>query len=112
VVTDAGERLAALRAVTEQLAPGRWEHVRAPDRRELAATAVIALPLTEASVKVRTGPPGDDDEDYESATWAGVIPAALTFGPPQPDPVLPASIAVPRHITAIVAGRAAGPDLP
>lgn len=104
VVTDADERLAALRAVTEQLTPGRWDHVRAPTRKELAATAVIALPLAEASVKVRTGPPSDDEEDYETGTWAGVVPAALTFGPPEPDPVLPATIGVPEHIIAI-AGR-------
>jgi uncharacterized protein len=109
-VTDDDERLAALRAVTEQLAPGRWDHVRAPTRKELAATAVIAVSLAEASVKVRTGPPSDDDEDYQTATWAGVVPAALTFGPPEPDPVLPATIEVPEHITAM-AGRTTRPPM-
>jgi nitroimidazol reductase NimA-like FMN-containing flavoprotein (pyridoxamine 5'-phosphate oxidase superfamily) len=107
VVTDDDERLAALRAVTEQLAPGRWEHTRPPTRKELAATAVLALPLDEASVKVRAGEPKDDPEDYESDIWAGVIPAALTFGQAEPDPALDQDIQVPEHILAM-AGRARG----
>ncbi|MGO8883093.1 MAG: pyridoxamine 5'-phosphate oxidase family protein [Streptosporangiaceae bacterium] len=98
------ERLAALRAVTDQLVPGRWDSVRPPTRRELAATAVLSLPLDEASVKVRTGPPKDDDEDYETSIWAGVLPAALTFGDPQPDPALRAGIETPAHIRNL-AGR-------
>jgi nitroimidazol reductase NimA-like FMN-containing flavoprotein (pyridoxamine 5'-phosphate oxidase superfamily) len=106
-VTDDDERLAALRAVTQQLAPGRWEHTRPPTRKELAATAVIALPLDEASVKVRAGQPKDDPEDYESDIWAGVIPAALTFGQAEPDPALDQDIQVPEHILAM-AGRARG----
>jgi|SRR5450755_917476 nitroimidazol reductase NimA-like FMN-containing flavoprotein (pyridoxamine 5'-phosphate oxidase superfamily) len=106
-VTDADERLGALRAVTEQLAPGRWEHARPPTRKELAATAVIALPLAEASVKVRSGPPKDDPEDYESGIWAGVIPAALIFGQVEPDPALDQAIEVPEHIRAMT-GRARG----
>jgi nitroimidazol reductase NimA-like FMN-containing flavoprotein (pyridoxamine 5'-phosphate oxidase superfamily) len=106
-VTGDDERLAALRAVTEQLAPGRWEHTRPPTRKELAATAVLALPLDEASVKVRAGQPSDDPEDYESDIWAGVIPAALTFGQAEPDPALDQDIQVPEHILAM-AGRARG----
>jgi nitroimidazol reductase NimA-like FMN-containing flavoprotein (pyridoxamine 5'-phosphate oxidase superfamily) len=107
LVTDNSERLAALHAVTEQLAPGRWDHARLPTRKELAATAVLALPLDEASVKVRTGPPKDDPEDYETGYWAGVLPAALTFGPAEPDPALRQDVATPAHITAL-AGRARG----
>jgi len=98
------ERLQALRAVTDQLVPGRWDHVRPPTRKELAATAVLELPLGEASVKVRTGPPADDDEDYDTDIWAGVLPARLTFGAAEPDPVLRAGIRVPDHISAL-AGR-------
>jgi hypothetical protein len=105
LVTGADERLAALQAVTEQLSPGRWAHVRPPTRKELAATAVIAVPLAEASVKVRTGPPSDDDADYTSPAWAGVLPAALVFGQPEPDPALTEGISVPDHIAAM-AGRA------
>src|ERR1700722_17859823 len=58
------ERLAALQVITEQLVPGRWAATRGPTRKELAATAVLALPLAESSVKVRTGPPSDEEEDY------------------------------------------------
>jgi uncharacterized protein len=111
LVTDAGERLAGLRAVTEQLAPGQWEHARPPNRRELAATAVIAVPLAEASVKVRTGPPKDDPEDYATGIWAGVIPAALTLGAPEADPQLRPGIGVPAHVQAM-AGPARGARRP
>jgi nitroimidazol reductase NimA-like FMN-containing flavoprotein (pyridoxamine 5'-phosphate oxidase superfamily) len=98
LVTGEAERLAALRAVTEQLAPGQWDHARAPSRKELAATAVVALPLDEASVKVRTGPPKDDPEDYDSGTWAGVLPVTLMLGHPEPDPALHAGVGIPRHV--------------
>ncbi len=107
LVTGADEKLAALRAVTNHLVPGRWENARQPDRKELAATAVIALPLDEASVKVRSGGPKDDPEDYNSDIWAGVLPSALTFGAAEPDPALANSIAVPEHIAAL-AGRPRG----
>jgi len=96
VVTDESERLRALRAVTEQIIPGRWAGAREPNRKELAATAVLAVPLTEASVKSRTGAPIDQEEDYELDYWAGVIPVSLVFGEPEPDSVLP----VPEHIYA------------
>ncbi|MGH3393457.1 MAG: pyridoxamine 5'-phosphate oxidase family protein, partial [Streptosporangiaceae bacterium] len=98
LVTGEPERLDALRAVTEQLAPGQWEYARQPTRKELAATAVLAMPLAEASVKVRSGPPHDEPEDCESGTWAGVIPAALAFGPPEPDPELSPAVPVPDHV--------------
>jgi nitroimidazol reductase NimA-like FMN-containing flavoprotein (pyridoxamine 5'-phosphate oxidase superfamily) len=107
LVTGADEKLAALRAVTDHLVPGRWEHAREPTRKELAATAALALPLTEASVKIRTGPPSDDEEDYDSGFWAGVLPAALTFGAAEPDPDLRGEVAVPEHI-AELAGRVRG----
>ncbi|MGB6458016.1 MAG: pyridoxamine 5'-phosphate oxidase family protein [Streptosporangiaceae bacterium] len=107
LVTDAAEKLTALRAVTDHLVPGRWEHTRAPSRKELAATAVLALPLDEASVKVRSGGPKDDPEDYDSGIWAGVLPATLAFGPAEPDPALPPGVAVPTHIAAL-AGRPRG----
>jgi uncharacterized protein len=107
MITDDTRRLAALRTVTEQLVPGQWDHVRLPTRKELAATSVLELPLTEASVKVRTGPPHDEPEDYDTATWAGVLPARLVFGAPEPDPELRDGLTVPEHIEAL-AGRARG----
>ena len=87
-----------MRAVTEHLIPGRWDAVRAPTRKELAATSVLAVPLGEASVKVRTGPPKDEPEDLGAGIWAGVLPATTTFGAPVPDPALPAGIDAPEHI--------------
>ncbi|HXZ63420.1 MAG TPA: pyridoxamine 5'-phosphate oxidase family protein [Streptosporangiaceae bacterium] len=112
LVTDPAEKLAALRAVTDHLVPGRWEHAREPTRKELAATAVVAVPLDEASVKVRSGGPKDDPEDYDSGIWAGVLPAALTFGPAEPDPALPPDVAIPGHIAALAGRpRGAAPDL-
>ena len=107
LVTDAEEKLAALRAVTDHLVPGRWDHVREPTRKELAATAVLAVPLDEASVKVRAGGPKDDAEDYDSGIWAGVLPATLTFGPAEPDPAMTRRGAGPRPHSAL-AGRVRG----
>lgn len=101
LITDEPGKLAGLQAVTEQLIPGRWAQARPPTRKELAATAVLALSLDEASVKVRTGPPKDEPEDYQLDIWAGMVPSALTFGPAEPDPALPPGLAAPDHITAL-----------
>jgi uncharacterized protein len=101
VVTDPVEHEAALAAITEHLAPGSWDHSRRPDRRETAATAVLALDLHEASVKVRTGPPGDDERDVAAggdAVWAGVLPLRTTWGEPEPSPDLPTGAPVPAHV--------------
>jgi nitroimidazol reductase NimA-like FMN-containing flavoprotein (pyridoxamine 5'-phosphate oxidase superfamily) len=97
-VTDPDEKEAALRALVEHIVPGRSDEVRGGDGRELAATAVLALPLDEVSAKVRTGPPKDDDPDYDLPIWAGVLPLTLTPGEPVPDPVLDPSIPTPRHV--------------
>ncbi|MEU7739925.1 pyridoxamine 5'-phosphate oxidase family protein [Nonomuraea sp. NPDC049158] len=98
LLTDPEERLAGLRAVSEQLAPGQWDYVRQPSPKELAATAVLALSLDEASVKMRHGGPLDEDEDYELPVWAGVLPLVTSWGEPQPDSALPEGIDVPVHI--------------
>ncbi|MBA8823206.1 hypothetical protein FHX42_000535 [Saccharopolyspora lacisalsi] len=95
------EKWQALRAVTEHLAPGSWEHARQPDRRELAATAVLALSLDEASVKIRTGGPGDDEEDIAAGdAWAGVLPLHSSWGEPEPSPDLADGFPVPEHVRA------------
>lgn len=100
-VTDADERWAALRAIVEQLAPGSWEHTRQPDGRELAATAVFGIDLSEASVKIRTGPPGDDEADIEAGgRWAGVLPVRMVYGAPLPCPTLDPVTAPPGHVSA------------
>src|SRR5215467_10579521 len=88
LVTDEDERLAADQAITEHLIPGRWASSRRPTRKEMAATAVLALPLDEASVKARTGGPKDEEEDYDLDVWAGVLPVTLTVGPAEADPRL------------------------
>ena len=88
VVEDEGEKMEALRAFTEHVVPGRWAEARPPDERELRKTLVLKLPLAEASAKVRTGPPVDDEEDYALPVWAGEIPLRLAAGAPAPDPRL------------------------
>jgi uncharacterized protein len=100
LVSDPDERLAGLRAITENIAPGAWDHARSPNRKELAATAVLALDLTEASVKVRTGPPLDDEADVAvpDGPWAGVVPIRTVAGAPEPCPLLPAGAPVPPHV--------------
>jgi uncharacterized protein len=107
LVSDDDERLSGLRAVVEQMAPGQWAAARAPTRKELSATGVLALPLAEASVKVRDAGVGDEPEDYVLDVWAGVIPVRTVLNAPEPDPALPAAIGIPRHVRARVAS--AGP---
>ncbi|GDY32598.1 pyridoxamine 5'-phosphate oxidase family protein [Gandjariella thermophila] len=98
-VTDEAGKRHGLRVLTEHLAPGSWGHARRPDRRELAATAVLALDLTEASVKIRTGPPADDEADVAAGTaWAGVLPLRRSWGEPEPCRLLPAGTPVPDHV--------------
>ncbi len=87
-VTDPDEKLLALRALSEHILPGRWDDVRQPNEKELKATVVMRLPITEFSAKVRQGPPIDDEEDYSFPTWAGVIPLATVAGGPVDDPEL------------------------
>lgn len=107
IVTDPGEVLTGLRLLAEHMAPGQWDYARQPNKKELAATRLLALPLDEASVKIRTGPPDDaDTPDAELGLWAGELPLASTWQPPVPDPALPPGIAVPPHIAARVGTRA------
>jgi uncharacterized protein len=99
VVVDPKEKRAALRAVVEHIVPGRWDDVRAPSEKELKATSVLALAIDEASAKVRSGGPMDDEDDYALSAWAGVIPLTSTAHAPEPDPRLPAGIAPPAYAT-------------
>jgi nitroimidazol reductase NimA-like FMN-containing flavoprotein (pyridoxamine 5'-phosphate oxidase superfamily) len=91
------EKIAALRALTEHMIPGRWDEVREPNERELQQTTVLSVPLTEASAKIRTGQPIDDDEDYDLPVWAGVIPVQMVGQPPIVDPRGAATIPTPRY---------------
>jgi len=99
VVRDEDEKLAALRAFTEHIVPDRWQDVRPPTDKELKATTVLSLPLQEASAKVRTGNPIDDEEDYALDIWAGVIPVRLTAGEPVADNRLRDGIPIPPHVS-------------
>jgi nitroimidazol reductase NimA-like FMN-containing flavoprotein (pyridoxamine 5'-phosphate oxidase superfamily) len=100
VVSDPQEKDAALAALVEAVAPGRTGGTRPPSPSELAATTVLRLDLQEVSVKVRTGPPGDDPEDLALPYWAGVLPLVTRPGTPQPSDDLPEGVAIPEHVTA------------
>ncbi len=98
LVADADEKNKALEALTEHFVPGRWKDVRWPTELELKATSVLKLPITEASAKIRTGDPVDDDEDYSMDVWAGVIPLTMAAGEPVADSKLSPGIAIPEHV--------------
>nr|WSX54417.1 pyridoxamine 5'-phosphate oxidase family protein [Streptomyces sp. NBC_00974] len=101
LVTDAEEKLEGLRCLTEQAAPGQWDYARAPNAKELAATALLCLSLEEASVKTSTGGPDDGDgPDAALGIWAGVLPLVATWGDPEADPLLADGVEPPGHVTA------------
>ena len=92
------ERWEALRVVTDHIVPDRWAQVREPNAQELKATAVLSIKLDEASAKVRTGNPVDDEEDYALPVWAGVVPVKTVFGEPMDDARLNAGLEPPENI--------------
>lgn len=96
-VTGADERRHAFEVIVDHLVPGRWVDVRHPNRKEAAATAIVAVDLSEASVKLRTGPPVDDEIDLNAGSWAGVLPVATTIGPPVADEHTPAGVDAPAY---------------
>ncbi len=98
LVENAEEKNRVLEAFTEHIIPGRWPEIRWPSELELKATTVLKLPITEASAKIRTGDPKDDEEDYAMNIWAGVLPLDLTKGEPVPDSRLSDGIDVPDHV--------------
>jgi nitroimidazol reductase NimA-like FMN-containing flavoprotein (pyridoxamine 5'-phosphate oxidase superfamily) len=93
------EKIAALRTFTEHMVPGRWNDVRKPTDQEMKATSVLAVPLEEASAKIRTGPPIDDDQDYALPIWAGVLPLNMATGTPVKDPRLSHPVEPPDYVT-------------
>jgi nitroimidazol reductase NimA-like FMN-containing flavoprotein (pyridoxamine 5'-phosphate oxidase superfamily) len=96
-VTDAQEKLEALRVLVEHAIPGRWKDVRGPNVQEFQRTLVLALDINEGTAKVRSGPPIDDEEDYELACWAGLIPLEQRSGAPVPDGRLLPGVEVPAY---------------
>lgn len=98
LVSEQEEKVKALYAFTEHVMQGRWAETREPNEQELNATTVLALPIKEASAKIRTGPPVDDAADYDLPHWAGVIPLRVQAGKPVVDPKLTEGIVVPEHV--------------
>ncbi len=84
-VLDGDDKDRALRVISDHLLPGRWDDIREPSRKELAATLMLALPLDEASVKISASDPDDDPQDVDRPVWGGVVPIREVFGEPRPD---------------------------
>jgi len=97
LVEELAEKIKVLEAFTEHIVRGRWKDVRRPTELELKATTVLALPLVEVSAKVRSGPPKDDEEDYNLPIWAGVVPLPIVPGAPITDPRLIPGLEVPAY---------------
>ena len=106
-ITGDEERLAALAAFMDKLLPGRWSEVRPPSAKELKGTTVLAMEIEEASAKVRSGPPDDDDsEDAALDVWAGEVPIVHSFGAPVPSPGLRQDIAIAASVKQLLEQRA------
>jgi nitroimidazol reductase NimA-like FMN-containing flavoprotein (pyridoxamine 5'-phosphate oxidase superfamily) len=99
LVDEVEEKIVALRAFTEKILPGRWDDARQPNEKELKATSILRLPLSEVSAKMRTGDVQDDEEDYALPVWAGVLPIRLAASEPIRDERCDASLAVPASVT-------------
>jgi hypothetical protein len=98
IVRDEEERSRALEALMERLVPGRQADLRPTTEAEIRQTAVLRISLAKASAKLRDGPPGDDEADYDLPMWAGVLPVSTRISEPEPDPRLAAGIDVPEHV--------------
>jgi uncharacterized protein len=99
LVASAEEKMHALKILSEQIVPGRWEQARTPTPQEVKGTTVLAFPIAEGSAKIRSGEPHDNAEDYALPIWAGQLPLKLTAGVPIPDPKLAAEIQAPENLT-------------
>jgi uncharacterized protein len=97
-ICERAAKIAAMRAIVNHAIPGRWHEVRSPSEVEMRATTVLSLPADEASAKVRTGPPIDDEEDYALKVWAGVLPLSLDAHAAMADPRLPPDIDMPSYV--------------
>jgi nitroimidazol reductase NimA-like FMN-containing flavoprotein (pyridoxamine 5'-phosphate oxidase superfamily) len=103
-VTDSDEKYARLKTFTEILYPGRWDMLRPVTDKEIKATMILGLELSEVSAKVRTGPPGDEEEDYALPIWAGVLPLEIKTATPVDDPRLIQGLKPPAHVTGFKIG--------
>ena len=103
-VKDRDEKEARLKTFVDTLFPGRWDILRPMNPQEFKATTVLSLPLNEASAKIRTGGPKDDEEDYALPIWAGVVPVTMQIGVPINDPRNLAGVLPPEHVRALRLG--------
>jgi nitroimidazol reductase NimA-like FMN-containing flavoprotein (pyridoxamine 5'-phosphate oxidase superfamily) len=94
------EKLRALEVISEHIISGRWAEVRPPNDKEMRATTVLAVAITEASAKIRTGPPLDDESDMSMTCWAGVLPLSVVAGAPVPDPRGDPNLPIPPYLMA------------
>jgi len=97
-LVEGAEKEHALKVISDQILPGRWEESRLPTAIELKATSVLRMDIDQASAKIRTGPPGDDKKDYELPIWAGVVPYVPQWGTPEADPLLKKGISLAESV--------------
>lgn len=102
LVTNDEERYKALEIISDQIIPDRWDEVRLPNAKEMKATKILRIPITEASAKIRKGPPSDDKPDYGLPIWAGVVPINTSFGTPIADTVLDDKIPLPESVKTLL----------
>lgn len=102
LIENKNEKLNALEAITNHILPGRWDDARKPNEKELNATSVVSLKIDEASAKIRSGPPKDEEEDYDLPVWAGVLPLSKTFAQPEEDLKLKPGILLPDYIEKFI----------
>jgi hypothetical protein len=105
LVSNDKERYEALEIISNQIIPNRWEEVRLPNEKELRATKIVKIPITEASAKIRTGPPVDDNADLDLPIWAGIVPIKTIFGVPIPDPNLKKGNIIPKSALDLIKTR-------
>jgi hypothetical protein len=97
-IVDPAQKIKSLRVISEHLIAGRWAQVRAPSEKELKATTVLEFSMEEASAKVRSGPPLDEESDYGLPVWAGVLPLEIQSRPPIPDDKLIKGVTLPDYV--------------
>lgn len=98
LVENDAEKLEALKAISDHLAPGRWEDARQPNPKEMAATSVIRMTIEDATAKIRAGGPNDDEEDYSLPVWAGLLPFRTVKGPLEADPKRHRDVTTPEYL--------------
>ena len=105
LVDTEDEQLQAIKIISNQIIPNRWEEVRLPNEKEMKATKILKIAITEASVKIRKGPPIDDKSDYDLHIWAGVLPINTSFGAPIADAVLNKNILLPESVKKLIKNK-------